>query len=170
MRIRNGRTAAVVGLTTALIVGLSACSSESPHTAERSPETEKTDSKAPGSKTPEGTKSPFSATVDDQPFNIDEPITNCVSEAGATTIHTASTIATNGDYFSVIIDDSGQVSMLMASQKGETVLDFMDVAEVGHAEATIDGKTYTVKGEAPGTVSTDPSAPLKKVEMTATCS
>ena len=65
--------------------------------------------------------------------------------------------------------DGGGVTLIMASQGDEMMLNFMDATGIGHAEVTTNGSTHTVKGEVPAANPADESAPLKPFEMTVTC-
>ncbi|WP_316668026.1 lipoprotein LpqH [uncultured Propionibacterium sp.] len=94
----------------------------------------------------------------------------CSAENGSKTVHAASTTTGQTSTFTATLDDADKVSMVMAAESGTQVLNFMDAAGIGHAEATVDGSTYTIKGEAPAETATDASAPLKSFEATITCS
>ncbi|RLP09662.1 lipoprotein LpqH [Propionibacterium australiense] len=158
------KTIMALTLTTALALSLGACSGQSNTTESSSPAETATTSSAPEVTT----GGDFSATIDGEPFTIDQPVVTCGSEDGMTTVRTAS-MTSSPSSFTVTLDENGQVVMVNAGKGSELVLSFMDAGGVGHAEATVDGSTYTVTGEAPAEVATDPSAPLRSFEMTATC-
>ena len=52
----------------------------------------------------------------------------------------------------------------------EYILHFTGASRTAHADATVEGSTYTVTGEAPASDTTADSAPLKTFDMTAACS
>ncbi|MBE6478664.1 MAG: hypothetical protein E7Z97_11475 [Propionibacteriaceae bacterium] len=164
MKNPTTKTVMTLILAPALALSLGACSGQSNTTESSSPAEAATTSSAPEATT----GGDFSATIDGEPFTIDQPIVACGTEDGMTTVHAAST-TTSASSFTVTLDENGQVAMINAGREGESVLSFIDVGGIGHAEATVDGSTYTVTGEAPAEVATDPSVPLRSFEMTATC-
>ena len=175
MRIRSIQTITALALTAALSMGLSACSgngnsNSAPSATEHSSESAANDSPTNSmtSTAAAAVQDSFSATIDGQPFTIDQPIVACATEDSATSVNVTATNSET-DYFTTVFGDSGQVTLIMASQGDEMMLNFMDATGIGHAEVTTNGSTHTVKGEVPAANPADESAPLKPFEMTVTC-
>ena len=175
MRIRSIQTITALALTATLSTGLSACSgngnsNSAPSATEHSSESAANDSATNSmtSTAAAAVQDSFSATIDGQPFTIDQPIVACATEDSATSVNVTATNSET-DYFTTVFGDSGQVTLIMASQGDEMMLNFMDATGIGHAEVTTNGSTHTVKGEVPAANPADESAPLKPFEMTVTC-
>ena len=175
MRIRSIQTITALALTATLSTGLSACSgngnsNSAPSATEHSSESAANDSPTNSmtSTAAAAVQDSFSATIDGQPFTIDQPIVACATEDSATSVNVTATNSET-DYFTTVFGDSGQVTLIMASQGDEMMLNFMDATGIGHAEVTTNGSTHTVKGEGPAANPADESAPLKPFEMTVTC-
>jgi len=172
MRIHSTKTIPTMALTAALALGLSACGGSSDSSTSPSSTTDSSASatSAAASATSAAAGGSFSATIDGQPFTIEKATVSCQAENGTKTVYAASTTTGPTSTFTVTLDDSGTVTTVMAAESGKKALNFMDTAGIGHAEATVDGSTYTIKGEAPAETPTDASAPLKTFEATVTCS
>ena len=175
MRIRSIQIITALALTATLSTGLSACSgngnsNSAPSATEHSSESAANDSATNSmtSTAAAAVQDSFSATIDGQPFTIDQPIVACATEDSATSVNVTATNSET-DYFTTVFGDSGQVTLIMASQGDEMMLNFMDATGIGHAEVTTNGSTHTVKGEVPAANPADESAPLKPFEMTVTC-
>ena len=175
MRIRSIQIITALALTATLSTGLSACSgngnsNSAPSATEHSSESAANDSPTNSmtSTAAAAVQDSFSATIDGQPFTIDQPIVACATEDSATSVNVTATNSET-DYFTTVFGDSGQVTLIMASQGDEMMLNFMDATGIGHAEVTTNGSTHTVKGEVPAANPADESAPLKPFEMTVTC-
>lgn len=175
MRIRSIQTITALALTAALSMGLSACSgngnsNSAPSATEHSSESAANDSPTNSmtSTAAAAVQDSFSATIDGQPFTIDQPIVACATEGDATSVNVTTTNS-EGDYFTTVFGENGEVTLIMASQGDEMMLNFMDATGIGHAEVTTNGSTHTVKGEVPAANPADESAPLKPFEMTVTC-
>ena len=175
MRIRSIQTITALALTAALSMGLSACSgngnsNSAPSATEHSSESAANDSATNSmtSTAAAAVQDSFSATIDGQPFTIDQPIVACATESDATSVNVTATNS-EGDYFTTVFGENGEVTLIMASQGDEMMLNFMDATGIGHAEVTTNGSTHTVKGEVPAANPADESAPLKPFEMTVTC-
>lgn len=175
MRIRSIQIIAALALTATLSTGLSACSgngnsNSAPSATEHSSESAANDSATNSmtSTAAAAVQDSFSATIDGQPFTIDQPIVACATEGDATSVNVTATNS-EGDYFTTVFGDGGEVTLIMASQGDEMMLNFMDATGIGHAEVTTNGSTHTVKGEVPAANPADESAPLKPFEMTVTC-
>ena len=175
MRIRSIQIITALALTATLSTGLRACSgngnsNSAPSATEHSSESAANDS-ATNSMTSTAAaagQDSFSATIDGQPFTIDQPIVACATEGDATSVNVTATNS-EGDYFTTVFGENGEVTLIMASQGDEMMLNFMDATGIGHAEVTTNGSTHTVKGEVPAANPADESAPLKPFEMTVTC-
>ena len=154
------KTITAVSLTAALALSLGACSSQS----SSSPPEDATTSGETGVSTGE-----FSGTIDGEAFIIDQPIVSCIFENGTSTVYASSMVAPLSSNFSLTIKESNKVIAVTASLDDEPMLYFMEARGVGHAEVTVEGSTYTVIGEAPTELKADPSAPLRRFAVTATC-
>ena len=175
MRIRSIQIITALALTATLSTGLSACSgngnsNSAPSATEHSSESAANDSATNSmtSTAAAAVQDSFSATIDGQPFTIDQPIVACATEGDATSVNVTTTNS-EGDYFTTVFGENGEVTLIMASQGDEMILNFMDATGIGHAEVTTNGSTHTVKGEVPAANPADESAPLKPFEMTVTC-
>ena len=175
MRIRSIQIITALALTATLSTGLSACSgngnsNSAPSATEHSSESAANDSATDSmtSTAAAAVQDSFSATIDGQPFTIDQPIVACATEGDATSVNVTATNS-EGDYFTTVFGENGEVTLIMASQGDEMMLNFMDATGIGHAEVTTNGSTHTVKGEVPAANPADESAPLKPFEMTVTC-
>jgi len=175
MRIRSIQIITALALTATLSTGLSACSgngnsNSAPSATEHSSESAANDSATNSmtSTAAAAVQDSFSATIDGQPFTIDQPIVACATEGDATSVNVTATNS-EGDYFTTVFGENGEVTLIMASQGDEMMLNFMDATGIGHAEVTTNGSTHTVKGEVPAANPADESAPLKPFEMTVTC-
>jgi lipoprotein len=175
MRIRSIQIITALALTATLSTGLSACSgngnsNSAPSATEHSSESAANDSATNSmtSTAAAAVQDSFSATIDGQPFTIDQPIVACATEGDATSVNVTTTNS-EGDYFTTVFGENGEVTLIMASQGDEMMLNFMDATGIGHAEVTTNGSTHTVKGEVPAANPADESAPLKPFEMTVTC-
>ena len=151
MRIRSIQTITALALTATLSTGLSACSGNGKDNSNSAPSATEHSSESAANDSPTNSmtstaaaavQDSFSATIDGQPFTIDQPI---------------------------VFGEDGEVTLIMASQGDEMMLNFMDATGIGHAEVTTNGSTHTVKGEVPAANPADESAPLKPFEMTVTC-
>ena len=174
MRIRSIQIITALALTATLSTGLSACSgngnsNSAPSATEHSSESAANDSATNSmtSTAAAAVQDSFSATIDGQPFTIDQPIVACATEGDATSVNVTATNS-EGDYFTTVFGENGEVTLIMASQGDEMMLNFMDATGIGHAEVTTNGSTHTVKGEVPAANPADESAPLKPFEMTVT--
>ena len=175
MRIRSIQIITALALTATLSTGLSACSgngnsNSAPSATEHSSESAANDSATNSmtSTAAAAVQDSFSATIDGQPFTIDQPIVACATEGDATSVNVTATNS-EGDYFTTVFGENGEATLIMASQGDEMMLNFMDATGIGHAEVTTNGSTHTVKGEVPAANPADESAPLKPFEMTVTC-
>ena len=121
----------------------------------------------------------FSATIDGQPFTIDQSTVSCALEGGSKSISAESADAEEKPiYFMMILDRKDHVDTITTSRghdqgnvyRFEYMLRFTEASRTAHAEATVEGSTYTVTGEAPASDTTADSAPLKAFDMTVTCS
>ena len=104
---------------------------------------------------------------------------SCALEGGSKSISAESADAEEKPiYFMMILDRKDHVDTITASRKHdqgnvyrfEYMLRFTEASRTAHAEATVEGSTYTVTGEAPASDTTADSAPLKAFDMTVTCS
>ncbi len=109
--------------------------------------------------------------VDGQNQNVTGEV-SCVSANGVTTIGIGDATAGLG---AVVSDDNPPIvhSVGLGSVNG-VALGFSDAApnEAGNAAATVDGKSYAIKGTATGTDMSNPSRPqhvAKSFEMDVTC-
>ena len=121
----------------------------------------------------------FSATIDGHPFTIDQSTVSCALEGGSKSISAESADAEEKPiYFMMILDRKDHVDTITTSRghdqgnvyRFEYMLRFTEASRTAHAEATVEGSTYTVTGEAPASDTTADSAPLKAFDMTVTCS
>ena len=177
MRIRSIQTITALALTATLSTGLSACSGNGKDNSNSAPSATEHSSESAANDSPTNSmtstaaaavQDSFSATIDGQPFTIDQPIVACATEGDATSVNVTTTNS-EGDYFTTVFGENGEVTLIMASQGDEMMLNFMDATGIGHAEVTTNGATHTVKGEVPAANPADESAPLKPFEMTVTC-
>jgi len=98
MRIRSIQTITALALTATLSTGLSACSgngnsNSAPSATEHSSESAANDSPTNSmtSTAAAAVQDSFSATIDGQPFTIDQPIVACATEGDATSVNVTAT-------------------------------------------------------------------------------
>ena len=93
----------------------------------------------------------FSATIDGQPFTIDQSTVSCALEGGSKSISAESADAEEKPiYFMMILDRKDHVDTITASRKHdqgnvyrfEYMLRFTEASRTAHAEATVEGSTY----------------------------
>ena len=113
----------------------------------------------------------YTTSIDSSPYIIDNAIVAYVKAEALTTLTVASPSNVGGKGIVVVLDDSGGVSGLTIGIEGGQRIGYIEGSPVGSAEATIDGSTYTITGNAPYVDTSTPAASgLKSYDITITCS
>lgn len=96
MRIRSIQTITALALTATLSTGLSACSGNGKDNSNSAPSATEHSSESAANDSPTNSmtstaaaavQDSFSATIDGQPFTIDQPIVACATEGDATSVN-----------------------------------------------------------------------------------
>ena len=115
MRIRSIQTITALALTATLSTGLSACSGNGKDNSNSAPSATEHSSESAANDSPTNSmtstaaaavQDSFSATIDGQPFTIDQPIVACATEGDATSVNVTATNSET-DYFTTVFGDGG---------------------------------------------------------------
>ncbi|SPT53196.1 Uncharacterised protein [Actinomyces bovis] len=111
----------------------------------------------------------FSGKADGKEIKMDAPSVACLEQDGATSIAAtqASSDLSQLNAASLVVDADGKAG-LVHLRNGDLVLSYIAGGGTGSAELSVDGKNYTVKGEAP-VQGAGAESELKSYELKFTC-
>lgn len=165
------RTIVTLGATTILTLSLAACggtdeaastaadkpAEQTTATTEPTEATETTEPADTSATDAPSTGGSFTASIDGEPFTIDDALVVCQDQGGTMKIAIGPSDPSGDDQaIAVMIDSSGNVTTLaMGSASGKNLA----VANgQGSAKATVDGSTYDIKGEGMVVDASNPTA------------